>query len=167
MISEVSIGLGKYFHWTSFSVTVPVSGCYWGGSRLPGCHGDLPAVPELPRALPRLLLRHQFPSSSIGDEFEVLQNEQNHSIFLRLIDSIKYFHWTSFSAMVPVSSCYWGGSRLLGCHGDLPAVPELPRALPRLLLRHQFPSSSIGDEFEVLQNEQNHSIFLRLIDSIG
>ena len=24
-----------------------------GGSRLPGCHGDLPAVPELPRALPR------------------------------------------------------------------------------------------------------------------
>ena len=85
LISEVSIGLGKYFHWTSFSVTVPVSGCYWGGSRLPGCHGDLPAVPELPRALPHLLLRHQFPSSSICDEFEVLQNEQNHSVFLRLI----------------------------------------------------------------------------------
>ena len=43
----------KCFHWTSFSVTVPVSGCYWGSSSLPGCHGDLPAVPELPRALPR------------------------------------------------------------------------------------------------------------------
>ena len=53
LIADVSIGLGKYFHWTIFSVTVPVSSCYWGGSRLPGCHGDLPAVPELPRALPR------------------------------------------------------------------------------------------------------------------
>ena len=52
LTSEVSIGLGKFFHWTSFSVTVPVSGCYWGGSRLLGCHGDFPAVPGLPRALP-------------------------------------------------------------------------------------------------------------------
>ena len=40
LTSEVSIGLGKYFHWTSFSVMAPVNGCYWGGSRLPGCHGD-------------------------------------------------------------------------------------------------------------------------------
>ena len=77
-----------YFHWTSFSVTVPFSGC-WGGSRLPGCHGDLPAVPELPRALPRQLFRHQFPNSSIGDEFnfpcgggeELQENFQKDALF--------------------------------------------------------------------------------------
>ena len=40
LTSEVSIGLGKYFHWTSFSVMATVNGCYWGGSRLLGCHGD-------------------------------------------------------------------------------------------------------------------------------
>ena len=72
LTSELSIRLGKYFHWTSFSVMVSVSGCYWGGSRLPGCHGDLPAVPKLPRAPPRQLLRHQFPSSSIGEEFKTI-----------------------------------------------------------------------------------------------
>ena len=65
LTSELSIRLGKYFHWTSFSVTVSVSGCSWGGSRLPGCHGDLPAVPELSPALPWQLWRHQFPNSSI------------------------------------------------------------------------------------------------------
>ena len=40
LTSEVSIGLGKYFHRTSFSVLAPVHGCYWSGSRLLGCHGD-------------------------------------------------------------------------------------------------------------------------------
>ena len=41
-----------------------------------------------------------------------------------------------------------GGSRSQGCHGYLLAVPEVlsPPCLP---VRHQFPSSSIGDEFNL------------------
>ena len=49
---KVSIRSDKYFHWTNFSVTVPVSGCRCGGSHLWGCHGFHPVVPGLPQAFP-------------------------------------------------------------------------------------------------------------------
>ena len=39
-----------------------------------------------------------------------------------------------------------GGSRSQGCHGYLLAVPVVLRP-PHRPVRHQFPSSSFGDEF--------------------
>lgn len=55
-----------FFHWNSFSVTVPVGGCLWGGSSSQGRHCYLPAEPELLSISANLY----GTSLSIGDEFK-------------------------------------------------------------------------------------------------
>ena len=65
----VSIRSGEYFPLNSFSVTVPVGGCMQGWFPLAG----LPWIPPCYAwgvQAPVQPLRHQFPSSSIGDEFK-------------------------------------------------------------------------------------------------
>ena len=54
-----------------------------------------------------------------------------------------------------------GGSRSLGCHGYLPALPSIASG-PHQLSGHDLPSSSIGDEFNFLINKQN-ATFVDLI----
>ena len=66
----VSIGLVEYFPLNSFSVMVPVGGCMQGWFPLAG----LPWIPpcyDWGFQAPVQPLRHQFPSSSIGDEFNI------------------------------------------------------------------------------------------------
>ena len=64
----VSMGSWQYFPMNSFNVTVPVGGCMQGWfpltrlSWIPPCYAWGVQAPVQP-------LRHQFPSSSIGDEF--------------------------------------------------------------------------------------------------
>ena len=67
----VSIRLREYFPLNSFSVTVPVGGCMQGWFPLAG----LPWIPPCYAwdiQAPVQPLRHQFPSSSIADEFNYL-----------------------------------------------------------------------------------------------
>ena len=70
----VSIGLGKYclFHWHLFSVTVPGGAACWGGSHSQGCHGMFQSCEAPPTDIPRT----SFPSSSIGDEFNMETNNK-------------------------------------------------------------------------------------------
>ena len=65
------------------SVTVPVSGCCRGVSRLRGCYGYLSAMLGFSQALPATFWRHQFPSSLIGDEFKYVIVRINKGTFLR------------------------------------------------------------------------------------
>ena len=48
-----------------------------------------------------------------------------------------------------LAAAYRGGSRPRGCYGYLPSLASSPQ-VPLQPLRHQFPSSSIGDEFNHL-----------------
>ena len=72
----VSIRSGEYFPLNSFSVTVSVGGCMQGWFPLAG----LPWIPPCYAwgvQAPVQPLRHQFPSSSIGDEFKITIFNQN------------------------------------------------------------------------------------------
>ena len=76
----VSIRSGEYFPLNSFSVMVSVGGCMQGWFPLAG----LPWIPPCYAwgvQAPVQPLRHQFPSSSIGDEFnEPLPNQSTWSV---------------------------------------------------------------------------------------
>ena len=76
----VSIRSGEYFPLNSFSVMVSVGGCMQGWFLLSG----LPWIPPCYAwgvQAPVQPLRHQFPSSSIGDEFnEPLPNQSTWSV---------------------------------------------------------------------------------------
>ena len=68
--AHVSMSLGKYlFHWVFFSVwRCQLAAAHKGGSRFQGCQvTSLLYFSHL--AFPANLFRHQFPSSSTGDEF--------------------------------------------------------------------------------------------------
>ena len=73
----VSIRSGEYFPLNSFSVMVSVGGCMQGWfplAGLPPCYAWGVQAPVQP-------LRHQFPSSSIGNEFnEPLPNQSTWSV---------------------------------------------------------------------------------------
>ena len=74
--NQVHTELDKYFHWSSFSVTVSVGGRWQGCFSLTGspwkppcCASYLPGASTNPSW-------HQFPSSSIGDEFKCYNTKQ-------------------------------------------------------------------------------------------
>ena len=91
----VSIRSGEYFPLNSFSVTVPVGGCMQGWFPLAG----LPWIPPCYAwgiQAPVQPLGHQFPSSSIGDEF-------NKHLFLIYYYSIHFLQGINFYVIIGVS----------------------------------------------------------------
>ena len=65
----VGIGSGKFLHWSSFNVMVLVGGRLQGWFPLTGLPWNLPDVPGICAGPPTNFGWHQFPSLSIGDEF--------------------------------------------------------------------------------------------------
>ena len=65
------VRLGKYFHWSSFSITVPVGGHWQGWFPLSRSPWKPPCCASYLCRAPTNLSWHQFPSSSIADEFNV------------------------------------------------------------------------------------------------
>ena len=58
-----------------------------------------------------------------------------------------FFHWSGSVRQCQLAAACRGGSHSQGCHGHHPALAWSAQA-PYQHLRHQFPSSSIGNEFK-------------------
>ena len=83
-----------------------------------------------------------------GFKLPALPSIQKFQTFLLSMGSGKYFSTDLVSVWrCQLAAAYRGGSRSWGCHGYLTALAWRAQA-PCQPLRHQFPSSSIGDEFK-------------------
>ena len=68
------------------------------------------------------------------------------TFLVSMVGQVSIFHWSSSVWRCQLAAAGRGGSRSQGCHGYLPALAWSAQASCQHS-RHQFPSSSIGDEF--------------------
>ena len=71
------------------------------------------------------------------------------TFLVSMVGQVSIFHWSSSVWRCHLAAACRGGSRSRGCHGYLSALAWTVHASCQHS-RHQFPSSSIGDEFNIL-----------------
>ena len=93
-----------------------------------------------------------------ADQFAELQRfeslpfppcERFQTFLVSMVGQVSIFHWSSSVWRCQLAAACRGGSCSRGCHGYLPALAWSAQASCQHS-RHQFPSLSIGDEFNIL-----------------